>query len=162
MTRVPAGVFSLFRAYTVLVDEAEVGRLRRGGLLRLELLTGPREVRLTSGRHSSGSVTVAVEPAGTTHLVCGPGAPPAGGIALLTTPAQPLGDGLRRIGLLGFLGGALLVVASWALYVRAGGSSRVADWLAEAGAGLMFVWYLARIVVRREIRRAAQAGGRSS
>lgn len=161
LTRAPVGVRGRVRGYTVLVDEAEAGRVRKGGVLRLEVGAGTHEVRLATRRRSSAPVAVAVEPGGTVHLVCGPGAPPERGIALLPTPEQPLGDGIRRIGPVAFAAGIALLAASWAWEAHADWDSPAGRFLAEAGSGCLAVWVLARFFVRREVRRAVSAGGRS-
>ncbi|WP_055586120.1 hypothetical protein, partial [Peterkaempfera griseoplana] len=73
LSRVQDGYRDALRRYTVLVDDATVGTIRRGRTLRLALPAGPHRLQLKVDWCASRPLTAVVEPGGTVSFVCSPG-----------------------------------------------------------------------------------------
>jgi hypothetical protein len=132
LTRAQNGYQDVLRRYTVLVDEAPVGRIRRGRTLRLTVPAGTHQLRLKIDWCTSAVRTAEVRAGAPSHFVCAPGAEQSA-IAAVTSgasdyialwpvpeaPAVPVStrmDASTRFNLVlafMFFGGGLTVIAAW-------------------------------------------------
>jgi hypothetical protein len=169
LSRAHGGHRDALRGYAVLVDDAQVGSIRRGQTLHFQLPPGPHRLQLKIARWTSRPLTALVEEGRTVCFVCSPGGDASEALAAVSTGRSdyitlrqtseptlmtktPTGRDERLLvgAAFGFLAGCVTLLG--ALVWHATGVAPRAD---EAVAGTSLAVTLASMIVFRLLRHRA-------
>ena len=88
LSRARGGYRDMFRPYLVLIDDIEIGRIKRGQTLRFDVPAGAHRLQLKIDWCTSAPLIAEVEAGQAISFVCAPGGSPVGAIAAVTAGAD--------------------------------------------------------------------------